>query len=98
MATVIFNLGKRQIYLKLMIDGVASRAFSAMTMETIKRLPVSNRQRIIEYSREHYSTRREDVEKKIAEWHAPVTADMGRFARPNFSAGAESANLQNRPK
>ncbi|MBI2063928.1 MAG: type IV secretion system DNA-binding domain-containing protein [Candidatus Yanofskybacteria bacterium] len=79
MATDIVNLGKRQIYLKLMIDGVASRAFSAMTMETIKRLPVSNRQRIIEYSREHYSARREDVEKKITEWHTPVTADVGRF-------------------
>lgn len=90
MATDIVNLGKRQIYLKLMIDGVASRAFSAMTMETIKRLPVSNRQRIIEYSREHYSARREDVEKKIAEWHAPVTADIGRFSderQPRFGAG-----------
>ena len=98
MATDIVNLGKRQIYLKLMIDGVASRAFSAMTMDTIKRLPVSNRQRIIEYSREHYAARREDVEKKIADWHAPVTADEGRFARPNFSASAEGTNLRSGPK
>ncbi|MBI2062906.1 MAG: type IV secretion system DNA-binding domain-containing protein [Candidatus Yanofskybacteria bacterium] len=79
MATDIVNLGKRQIYLKLMIDGVASRAFSAMTMDTIKRLPIGYRQRIIDYSREHYSARREDVEKKIADWHAPVTADISRF-------------------
>lgn len=81
MATDIVNLGKRQIYLKLMIDGVASRAFSAGTMETIKRLPISYRQQIIDYSREHYSARREDVEKSIAEWHKPVTADEGRFDR-----------------
>lgn len=79
MATDIVNLGKRQIYLKLMIDGVASRAFSAMTMDTIKRLPISYREQIIDYSREHYSARREDVENAIAKWHAPVTADEGRF-------------------
>lgn len=79
MATDIVNLGKRQIYLKLMIDGVASRAFSAMTMETIKRLPISYRQQIIDYSRQHYSANREDVEKAIAQWHAPVTVDGGRF-------------------
>lgn len=84
MATDIVNLGKRQIYLKLMIDGVASRAFSAMTMETIKHLPISYRQRIIDYSRQHYSANREDVEKSIAEWHKPVTADEGRFEERSF--------------
>ncbi len=81
LATDIVNLGKRQIYLKLMIDGVASRAFSAMTMDTIKKLPISYRQQIIDYSREHYSGRREDVEKVIADWHVPIAADPDQFRR-----------------
>ncbi len=75
MATDIVNLGKRQIYLKLMIDGVASRAFSAMTMERIVPLPVSNRQKIIDYSRAHYSAKAEDVEKEISSWHTPITQE-----------------------
>ena len=77
MATDIVNLGKRQIYLKLMIDGVASRAFSARTMDTIQRLPVSNRERIIAASREQFAGRRADVEAAIAEWHQPVAAPDG---------------------
>lgn len=67
-ANDIVNLGKREIYLKLMIDGVASRAFSARTMDTPPRLPESNRQKIIDYTREHYATEASEVEKKIAEW------------------------------
>ena len=76
LATDIVNLGKRQIYLKLMIDGVASKAFSARTMDTPPRLPVSNREKIIESSRKLYSATAEEVEKKIGEWSATV------FERP----------------
>lgn len=72
MATDIVNLGKRQVYLKLMIDGIASRAFSAMTMDRILPLEVSNRQKIIDYSRAHYAANAEEVEKEIADWHAPT--------------------------
>src|SRR3989344_254281 len=79
MATDIVNLGKRQVYLKLMIDGVASRAFSARTMDTIQRLPVSNREKIIAASREQYARKRADVEAAIVEWHQPTpVADDGR--------------------
>jgi len=66
----IVDLGKRQIYLKLMIDGVASHAFSAMTMDTISAPAVSTRQQVIEASREAYGRPREKVEKTIAEWRA----------------------------
>lgn len=72
MAGDIVNLGKRQIYLKLMIDGLASRAFSAMTMDTPPRLPVSNREKIIQFSRSRYSATAEAVEKQIAQWHEPL--------------------------
>jgi hypothetical protein len=99
MATDIVNLGKRQIYLKLMIDGVASRAFSAMTMDTIKKLPDSNRQKIIDYSRAHYSARREDVESAIAKWHAPVTEDDTRFVDERQERTERSRqNFEPRPR
>ncbi|MCK9577991.1 type IV secretion system DNA-binding domain-containing protein [bacterium] len=62
----IVNLPKQNIYLKLMIDGMASRPFSAETLPPVKELPVSMESEIIEYSRFKYATPREIVEKKIA--------------------------------
>ena len=68
LAEDIVNLGKRQIYLKLMIDGVASRAFSAMTMDTPKPLEHSLREQIIDASRARYAKPREEVEQAITDW------------------------------
>jgi hypothetical protein len=85
LAQDIVNLGKREIYIKLMIDGLASRAFSARTMDTPPPLPVDNRQKVIEWSREHYAARREEVEEAIAKWHAPL-----EIARPEGPSGAQA--------
>jgi len=82
LAQDIVNLGKREVYIKLMIDGLASRAFSARTMDTPSPLPVNNRQRVIEWSREHYAAKRDEVEKAIAKWHAPVIEERPAVARP----------------
>ncbi len=65
----IVNLGFASIYLKLMIDGVASRPFSASTLPPIIPPESSHRDKIVEVSREKYATAREEVENKIAEWH-----------------------------
>jgi hypothetical protein len=72
MATDIVNLGFRQIYLKLMIDGVTSHAFSAMTMDTPQKLSPSSREEVVEYSRTAYSRPRADVEAAIAKWREPI--------------------------
>ncbi|TSC91891.1 MAG: hypothetical protein CEN90_6 [Parcubacteria group bacterium Licking1014_17] len=72
-ATDIVNLGKRNIYVKLLIDGIASKAFSAYTMDTPAPLYKYNRDRVIEYTRKQYARPREEVEKDIIEWHQPVT-------------------------
>jgi hypothetical protein len=72
MATDIVNLGFRQIYLKLMIDGVTSHAFSAMTMDTPAPLEHSTRAEVIEYSRSMYTRPRADVEAEIAKWREPM--------------------------
>lgn len=66
--TDIVNLGKYNIYLKLMIDGVSSKGFSAQTLPPLPKLEVSNRDAVIEYTRKHYATPREIVDKNIADW------------------------------
>ncbi len=87
LAQDIVNLGKREVYIKLMIDGLASRAFSARTMDTPGPLPVNNRQKVIEWSREHYAAKREEVEKAIAKWHMPTIEEGPAAARPASPRG-----------
>jgi type IV secretion system coupling TraD/TrwB family protein len=78
----IVNLGFRQMYLKLMIDGVTSHAFSAMTMDTIPKPSVSYRTEVIEYSRSLYAHPRAEVEQSIAAWRAPIVAPGQPEERP----------------
>lgn len=61
------NLPKFQIFLKLMIDGVASRPFSAMTMPPIGS-PTGSKDKVCRVSRERYSTQKEEIEDKITRW------------------------------
>ncbi len=75
----IVNLGFANIYLKLMIDGVASRPFSATTLPPIKPAVESDAEKIIEISRTKYGTSRQDVEEEIARWHAPAVAEKTAF-------------------
>lgn len=67
-ATDVVNLAKYNTYLKLMIDGVASRAFSATTLPPYPRPAISYREDIVKHSRETYGTDREEVEAGIASW------------------------------
>ena len=68
----IVNLGFASVYLKLMINGVASRPFSALTLPPIPMPEKSYKEEIIEFSRKTYATPKEEVEKMISEWHAPI--------------------------
>ncbi len=66
------SLGMFQIYLKLMIDGVASHPFSAVSMPPIALPEKSIRDEVIASSRELYGHAREEVEKAIIEWYGSV--------------------------
>ena len=68
LATDLVNLGKYNIYLRLMIDGLAGRPFSAETLPPFPNPGTSNREKIIKVSRERYSTLRNIIEGKIAKW------------------------------
>lgn len=67
----LVNLGFAGIYLRLMIDGVPSRPFSATTLPPIKQETESCVDAIIESSREKYASSRGEVEEEIVSWHAP---------------------------
>lgn len=73
----LVNLGKYNIYLKLMIDGIASHPFSAETLSPSKRPEKSYREEILKFSRERYATPRRKVEDAISRWtglsEAPAT-------------------------
>jgi len=64
----LVNLPKYNIILKLMIDGVSTSAFSAQTLPPIPSLEKSNKEKIIQCSRERYGTQGKIVEEKIAKW------------------------------
>ncbi|MEK7520423.1 MAG: type IV secretion system DNA-binding domain-containing protein [Patescibacteria group bacterium] len=68
----LVNLPNHKIYLKLMIDGVASRAFSADTLPPIIQPAHSFKNALVAASRARYGTKRELVESTIMEWSAPV--------------------------
>ena len=63
----LINLPKYNIYLKLMIDGVASKPFSANTLPPIGH-PTGSAEKVIKVSRERYSSSREEIEEKIMRW------------------------------
>ena len=63
----LVNLPKYNFYIKLMIDGVASRPFSAKTIPPPLPPEESYKDVLIENSRRLYSTPRISVEEKIAE-------------------------------
>jgi hypothetical protein len=66
----IVNLGKFQVYMSLMIDGVGSRPFSARTLPPVSLPPVSLRDKVIEASRSQFAQPRDGVQKTIDAWYA----------------------------
>ena len=65
----LVNLPNYNAYLKLMVDGITSRPFSALTLPPFKVVADSNvEEQIIESSRRLYAKPREDVEKEISAW------------------------------
>jgi len=64
----LINLPNYNFYIKLMIDGVLSKSFSAMNIPPSSLPQKYYIQEIIEYSRNQYSAPRQEVERNIAHW------------------------------
>ena len=66
--TDLVNLPKYYIILKLMINGVASEPFSAVTVPPSPEYLTGNAEKVMKVSRERYSNPVADVEDKIQRW------------------------------
>ena len=65
----LVNLPNYHIYLRLLIDGITSRPFSAGTLSPMEMSETTgSREKIINVSRERYAVPREIVEEKISRW------------------------------
>jgi hypothetical protein len=88
----IVSLGFAQIYLTLMIDGVGSAPFSAVTIPPIEKPPVSHKEAIIAASREAYAAPRVQVEQAIAsELAESLAAEVPDDARLRRAGRAPAA-------
>jgi len=91
----IVNLPKFQIFLKLMIDGIASQPFSALTMP-----PIGSRtgsaEKVIRVSRERYGKSREVIEDKITRWSGMEVDDDDDDSDSGSNGNGGSRN--NKPK
>jgi hypothetical protein len=74
----IVNLGFVQIYLKLMIDGVASQPFSATTLSPIEKPARSWRPEVLFNSRQSFASTRDQVQGTITKWHEPIVRNQER--------------------
>lgn len=83
----LIGLPNHHIYIKLMVDGVTSRPFSAVTMPPLKfETDPDINEKIIARSRAHYASARTQVEQKIAQWSGIITGD-GASAEGGLAPG-----------
>ena len=90
----IVNLPKYNIYLKLMIDGIAGDAFSATTLPPVYiEDTLENEEKVIANSRERYASSKAEVEDKISKW-------AGMMPTSGFKTvnGAQNQEFQNQPQ
>ncbi len=78
MAQDLVNLPNYHIYLKLMINGVTSRPFSATTLAPLKVDATSGvKDKIIESSRKLFTRSRQEVEDEISKWSGMLQVGEG---------------------
>ncbi len=88
LAADIVNLGFAQIYLSLMIDGIGSQPFSAVTLPPIVPPHVSYKQMAMAESRRQFAGVRAAVESAINAWHAETHAPERPLREPSATPSA----------
>lgn len=101
MVNDLVNLPKFNVYLKLMIDGVAGDAFSATVLPPIElKGTVENIEKVIRISRERYASKKQEVEDKIRRWTGMLTEEERAVLSSRVNAGRaaqQSASPLQRP-
>ncbi len=93
----IVNLGRYQIYLKLMIDGVGSAPFSSTTLPPLPRPPVDLTNEVTQISRDKYSRNRTSVEDEVNEM-VFVKKESKKKTGNNQGGGKQQGNYQGQKK
>lgn len=89
----LVNLPKYNIYLKLMVDGVATTPFSATTLPPMA-IYSGNAAKVIAVSRERYAVPRSNIEEKVLRWSGmEAAAATLRGEEPGFKIEEEKKNL-----
>ncbi|MBU1291885.1 type IV secretion system DNA-binding domain-containing protein [Patescibacteria group bacterium] len=84
----LVNLDNYNIYLKMMIDGVSCRPFSATTLPPMDTGVTNQREKMIKVSRERYANPQKEVEEKISRWSGVMSDgdDEGYIRKDNVSS------------
>jgi len=89
----IVNLPKYEIYLKLMIDGIASEPFSAKGLPPLSDAEkTNNTEKMIKISRERYASEKNIVEEKIMKWHLNDEVNIDSRVNKNNTANKKNTN------
>lgn len=96
----LVNLGFAQVYMRLMIDGVSSKPFSARTLPPIEKGPVNFRNSTIEFSREHFANKRANVEEAIISWYNEGRKEAEQEHKERSAQGQkrQQVGAKSRPK
>ncbi len=96
----IVNLGARQIYLRLSIDGVGSQPFSAGTMAPILDDNIDYVPAIIASSRAQFAKEKDVVEEEVKNWYLPINKIIPRNPLENkdFTDNNENKNFAEKRK
>lgn len=106
------NLPRGNVYLKLMVNGVTSRPFSATVLLTPPKPEISYAKQIIENSRRLYATKYDEVNAKITKelfeaeggaeretgWQRDKMAYGGGAAAPRETTGSTSVRGEHAPR
>lgn len=87
----LVNLAKYEMYLKLMVDGVATPPFSARSLPPIA-ARTENRDKVIAVSRERYAEPRAIIEEKVLKWSGMEASQAISFQPQAEPSGWEVAS------
>jgi len=88
----LVNLGKYQIYLKLMIDEMGSKPFSATTLPPIEQPEISYKEQVIDASRESFAIKRKVIEEAITKEHTKYEETRKEAHKEASAAGQKKSS------
>jgi hypothetical protein len=93
----LIGLTKYNVYMRLLIDGVASQPFSAKTLPPISSR-FNTREQVVHVSRERYAVSKVEIEGKVLKWSGFGTADVGGTIATEEEITVEDEKIEERVK